>query len=263
MMNMFAPGLFAGRRVLITGGGSGIGRQTALRLAALGAKVVICGRRGDRLEAVVDEVRQAGGSCFARPCDIREPDQIAELASFAEAQVGGCDILVNNAGGQFPTTAESLSPKGFNAVIRNNLNGTFYVTREMATRFLIPQRQGRIINIIANIERGFPGMVHTGAARAGVENMTKTLAIEWAQYDITVVALAPGLVLSSGTSQYPRELLELGRRATPVKRAASEDEMADIIVFLASPSASFITGCTVKADGGASIWGEHWFIPER
>ena len=129
-------------------------------------------------------------------------------------------MLVNNAGGQFPTSAEQLTPRGWEAVVRNNLNGTFYMTREVATRAMIPQRSGAIVNVIANIARGFPGMVHTGAARAGVENMTKTLAVEWAQFDMRVNAVAPGIIQSSGIAQYPPELVDAGVRAR--RRSASE-----------------------------------------
>lgn len=259
---MFAPGLFDGTTALVTGGGTGIGRRTALILAELGARVALCGRRREPLDAVRAEVEATGGVCLAETCDIREPDQIAQLVDRIDEELGACDVLINNAGGQFPAPAEALSPNGWTAVIRNNLNGTFFVTREVASRLMIGRRGGRIINVIANIERGFPGMVHTGAARAGVENMTKTLAVEWARHDITVVALAPGIVRSSGTVRYGEPLLEMGRQATPVKRLASEDEIAQILVFLASPAASFITGCTIKADGGASIWGESWAIPD-
>jgi citronellol/citronellal dehydrogenase len=262
-MTMFAPGLFEDRVAVVTGGGTGIGLQTITRLAKLGAHIAICGRRTEPLEAAAEAMDRLGAQCLWRSCDIREPEQVAAFADAIKEKFGRVDILINNAGGQFPTTAETLSPNGWMAVIRNNLNGTFFMTREIGTRLMIPNRSGRILSIIACIETGFPGMIHTGAARAGVENMTKTLAIEWAMHGITAVSLAPGLVLSSGTKQYPRELLEISRLATPVKRWASEEETADIIVFLASPSASFITGCTVKADGGASIWGERWQIPDH
>jgi len=262
-IDVLAPNLFADQVAVITGGGTGIGRRVAEAICALGGKVAICGRREEPLRETTERIEAAGGSCAWASCDIREPDQITAFADVVRDAYGRADILVNNAGGQFPTTAESLSPNGWSAVIRNNLNGTFFMTREIGTRFLIPQKSGRIVNVIACVERGFPGMIHTGAARAGVENMTRTLAVEWAQYGITAVALAPGLVLSSGTKQYPRELLEMQRLATPAKRWSSEQEMASIVLFMACRVADFINGCTVKADGGASIWGESWIIPDH
>ena len=156
-----------------------------------------------------------------------------------------------------------LSPKGWDAVIRNNLNGTFYVTREVAVASMIPQRRGRIVNIIANVARGFPGMVHTGAARAGVENMTKTLAVEWAQHGIGVNAIAPGIIRSSGTDQYPPELVEMSRQHTPLKRLGTPEEVAELCAYLASDAASFVTGETWYIDGGAHLWGDTWIIPDR
>jgi citronellol/citronellal dehydrogenase len=143
------------------------------------------------------------------------------------------------------------------------LNGTFYMTREVAVRAMISARAGSIVNVIANIARGFPGMVHTGAARAGVENMTRTLAVEWAQHDILINALAPGVIVSSGTKRYPPEMLERMRKATPLKRLGSENECAETILFMLSPPAAFMTGSTLYLDGGAQLWGETWPIPER
>ena len=147
--------------------------------------------------------------------------------------------------------------------MRNNLNGTFYMTREVAVRAMIPARAGAIVNVIANIARGFPGMVHTGAARAGVENMTKSLAVEWAQFDVRVNAVAPGIIQSSGIAQYPPELVQAGVARTPQKRIGTVEEVAHAIVYLASPAAAFVTGATLQIDGGASLWGDTWLIPER
>jgi citronellol/citronellal dehydrogenase len=222
---------------------------------------VICGRTEAKLEAARAELEAAApGSTLAKACDIREPAQVEELVRGALAAFGRIDILVNNAGGQFPSPAQHISPNGFLAVVRNNLVGTFHMCREVANQWMIPQKRGRIVNVIANIYRGFPGMIHTGAARAGVENMTMTLAVEWAQFGILVNAIAPGIIKSSGTAQYPPQLLERGIAETPVKRAGTVEEVAASIVFLASPAAQFITGATLRMDGGQALWGHTWEI---
>ena len=197
--------------VLITGGGSGIGLTTARELAFLGASVAICGRKPEKIDAGREEIAADGvpaDRIFGGTCDIREPDQVAAFVAQTLERFGRIDVLINNAGGQFPSPAEGLSPRGWEAVIRNNLNGTFYMTREVATRAMIPQKRGRIVNVTAMVARGFPGMSHTGAARAGVENLTRSLAVEWAPYNIRVNAVAPGpfwtpLQPSGGLQQPP------------------------------------------------------------
>jgi peroxisomal trans-2-enoyl-CoA reductase len=260
--NPFAFDLMKGQSVIVTGGGTGIGRATAIELLQLGARVAIGSRKPEHLEPTVKELAPLG-EVIALPCDIREPESVAAFVGGVLDKFGRIDVLVNNAGGQFPTTAEQLTPRGWEAVVRNNLNGTFYMTREVAVRALIPQRAGAIVNVIANIARGFPGMVHTGAARAGVENMTKSLAVEWAQFDVRVNAVAPGIIYSSGIAQYPPEIVQASIARTPQKRAAAVEEVAHAIVYLASPSAAFVTGTTLQIDGGASLWGDSWMIPER
>jgi citronellol/citronellal dehydrogenase len=259
---VFAPRTFADRVAIVTGGGSGIGLATAHELLRLGARVAICGRTDDKLQAARAQLVQIAGEdhVVARACDIREPAQVEEFVRAVLAQLGRIDVLVNNAGGQFPSPAQYISPNGFAAVIRNNLIGTFHVTREVANQWMIGHGGGRIVNVIANIYRGFPGMVHTGAARAGVENMTMTLAVEWAQFGILVNAVAPGIILSSGTAQYPPQLLERGIAETPLKRAGTCEEVAAAIVFLASPAAQFITGATLRIDGAQALSGRTWDV---
>jgi citronellol/citronellal dehydrogenase len=262
-MNIFRKGLFEGHVAIVTGGGSGIGYSTAVALGELGAKVAICGRKKEKVDAAADKMRARGITVSAHACDIREVEQVTSFVEAVKSELGTATVLVNNAGGQFPTLAESLSPRGWEAVIRNNLNGTFFMTQAVATKHMIPAKRGRIVNVIANIARGFPGMVHTGAARAGVENMTKTLAIEWAAYNLQVNAIAPGIIRTSGTDQYPPELVEASRKKTPMRRLASAGEVAQLIVYLACDAAYFVTGECWYIDGGAHLWGDNWTIPDE
>jgi citronellol/citronellal dehydrogenase len=263
MPSIFRPGLFDGHVAIVTGGGSGIGLAIAHTLCELGARVAINGRDATKLQAAQDALGTHGWKVHAAACDIREPEQVATFVRSVREAIGEITVLVNNAGGQFPTPAEMLAPKGWDAVIRNNLNGTFYVTREVAVTSMIPKQRGRIVNIIANVARGFPGMVHTGAARAGVDNMTKTLAVEWAQHGIAINAIAPGIIRSTGTDRYPPELLELSRTRTPQKRLGTPEEVAELCAYLASEAAAFVTGETWYIDGGAHLWGDNWMIPDR
>jgi citronellol/citronellal dehydrogenase len=264
--SIFAPGLFAGQVVVVTGGGSGIGLASAKEIAELGGKVAICGRKIEKIEAAQATLAAAGiaaDQVLGGACDIREPDQVAAFVTQVLERFGQIDVLINNAGGQFPSPAESLSTRGWEAVIRNNLNGTFFMTREVGTRAMIPQKRGRIVNVTAMVGRGFPGMSHTGAARAGVENLTKSLSIEWAQHGIKVNAVAPGNnIRSSGTAQYGDALLEMARKATPLKRLGTPEEVARVILFLASDQNDFITGSLFGIDGGMPLWGDIWSIPE-
>lgn len=263
---MFASGLFNSTVAIISGGGSGIGLACAREMASLGATVAICGRKIEKIDAAratlqkdgVPDERVLGGGC-----DIRDPDQVAAFVKQVMDRFGRVDVLINNAGGQFPSPAEGMSPKGWEAVIRNNLNGTFYMTREVATRAMIPQKRGRIVMVTAMVARGFPGMAHTGAARAGVENLTKSLAIEWATHGIRVNAVAPGNnIRTTGTAQYGDEMLELARRATPIKRLGTAEEVARVILFLASDRNDFVTGSIYTVDGGQPLWGDVWPIAD-
>ena len=260
--NPFAKDLMKDQAVIVTGGGTGIGRATAVELLQAGARVAIGSRKPEHLEPTVKELASLG-EVIALPCDIREPDSVAAFVGGVLERFGRIDVLVNNAGGQFPSPAQHLTARGFEAVVRNNLNGTFFMTREVAVRAMIPQCSGSIVNVTANIARGFPGMAHTGAARAGVENLTKTLAVEWAQFDVRVNAVAPGIIQSSGIAQYGPELVQAQVARTPQKRIGTVEEVAHAIVYLASPAAAFVTGTTLQIDGGAALWGDSWMIPDR
>ncbi len=252
---MYAANLFQDKVALVTGGRSGIGYAIAQMMLQLGATVVICSRKEGPLSKAAEELA-AYGPCSYFPCDIRQTEQIQALAAFIQEKHGRLDLLVNNAGGQFPALAEYINDKGWNAVINNNLNGTFYMIREMANAFFIPQKQGIIVNIIAEIMRGFPGMIHTGAARAGVENLTKTLAQEWSDFNIRINCVAPGIIESSGLSTYPKPVQEMfseAKAAIPMKRFGKVEDVANAVCFLASPLAAYITGISLYVDGAQHL----------
>ena len=252
--SVFRPGLFDGRRIWVTGGGSGIGRCTAHELAALGAQVVISGRSVDKLQRVAAEIAEDGGRCEWRAFDIRDEDAVkANLAEVLAA--GPIDGLVNNAGGQFPAPMLAISKRGFDAVIANNLTGGFLMMRELFVQCM-QSRGGAVVNMTADFKGGMPGMAHSGAARAGMANLTMTAAFEWAHAGVRVNAVAPGWVASSGMDTYEgatRAMIPKLKAHVPLRRLATEAEISAAIVFLLSPGAAFINGVTLQIDGGRGL----------
>ncbi|MCB9033328.1 MAG: SDR family oxidoreductase [Chitinophagales bacterium] len=254
---MFQENLFQDKTILVTGGGSGIGYTIATEYLKLGATVFIASRNQEKIDKACSELSQLG-NVHGLIADIREPEQVQALADKIKAHTDKLDILINNAGGQFPSAAENISFNGFKAVVNNNLLGTFNVTQVMAKTFFIPQQSGNIVNIIANIYKGFPGMAHTGAARAGVDNLTKTLAVEWSRFHLRVNAVAPGIIESSGLDQYPPQFLAGVTNVIPEKRMGTMQEVAWAVLFLSSPMASYINGETLYVDGANRLWGDQW-----
>lgn len=257
---MFQANLFQNKTIFVTGGGSGIGFAIAKQFLQLGAKVYIASRKKERLETALPELKQYG-NCDYFELDIRNTESIQGVINTIKSRGENIDVLINNGGGQFPSMAENISQNGWNAVINTNLNGTFYMTQAFANAFFIPNKTGNVVNIIAQIYRGFPGMTHTGAARAGVDNMTKSLAIEWVQHNFRINAVAPGIIMSSGLDQYPDEFRKDIDASIPMRRMGTVDEVAYLVVFLASPMAAYITGQTYYVDGGQSLWGSMWQVP--
>jgi citronellol/citronellal dehydrogenase len=252
------PGLFDGHVVLVSGAGTGLGKAIAYQFGRLGAKVVICGRKPEPLERTADGMRRLGIDCLACPMTIRDPEQVAALFDAAWARYGRLDVLVNNAGGQFPQPAIDFSIKGWNAVIDTNLNGTWYMMQAAARRWRDAASTGCIVNIVAVVERGMPGVAHTCAARAGVIYLSKTLAVEWAPLRIRVNNVAPGVTATEGMNVYPEEARAEFRRANPMMKLGDAQDVADACCYLAGPTGKFITGEVIALDGGFQMWGEQW-----
>jgi NAD(P)-dependent dehydrogenase (short-subunit alcohol dehydrogenase family) len=246
----------AGAVAIVTGGGTGIGKATALELARTGAAVALCGRRPEPLEAVREALEAAGHQVLAHPCDVREPDQVEVFLEAVEERFGRVDILVNNAGGQFAAPAEDIALKGFRAVHRLNVDAPWAVTHEVATRWMIPNRGGVVIFIGFSPRRGIPTMAHSSTARAALENMASSLSNEWSKYGIRAVCVAPGVIRTEGIMQYGGEaVLAEFAASVPARRAGSAEEVAATIAFLTSAGGGYITGTTVVVDGGADAWG--------
>lgn len=249
--SVFRADLFAGRAGIVTGAGSGLGRCTAHELAALGARVALVGRDSGKLEAVAREIAGSGGTAHVFDCDIREEERVRDVVQAALRDFGRLDFLVNNAGGQFAAPLEKISARGWDAVVRTNLTGGFLMARECYVQHM-KAHGGGIVNMIADMWMGMPGMGHSGAARAGMLNFTETAALEWAP--VRVNAIAPGWIASSGLDCYPPEMAAHIRALpgkVPLGRLGTESEVSAAIVFLLSPAAAFISGACLRVDGAA------------
>ncbi|XP_061746074.1 peroxisomal trans-2-enoyl-CoA reductase-like [Nerophis ophidion] len=269
--SVFRPGLFEHKVAIVTGGATGIGKAISAELVELGCSVVISSRKAERLEAAAQEMSEKiPASSPARvtpvPCNIRDETEVKALVSSALKQYGRIDFLVNNGGGQFSSPAEHMSSKGWKAVVDTNLTGTFHCCKEVYTAWM-KQHGGVIVNIIADMWKGFPGMSHTGAARAGVDNLTKSLAVEWASSGVRVNAVAPGTIFSKTAMENYKELgptlFKMSVPFSPAKRLGVPEEISSAVCFLLSPAASYISGATLRVDAGQSLYHSTWDIPNH
>jgi citronellol/citronellal dehydrogenase len=257
----FREDLLKDQVVLVSGAGSGLGKAIAIQCARLGAKVAICGRRIERLEATAELIRSIGAEVMVRAATIRDAEDVDRLHGEVWDRFGRVDHLVNNAGGQFPQAAIDYSVKGWNAVIDTNLNGPWYMMQAAARRWRDAKMPGSIINIVTVIWRGMPGVAHTCAARAGVVYLSKTLAIEWAPLNIRVNCVAPGAIATEGMDVYSDEAQRDLPRSNLMQRYGQARDVADAVTYLAGPSGAFVTGEVMVVDGGNQVWGDQWTIP--
>ena len=248
-----ASDALSGSIAIVTGGGTGIGAATARAIVEAGGTVAICGRRPEPLEDVASEL---GDACLARPCDIREPDQVSAFLDEVANRHDRVDILVNNAGGQFAARLEDTSPKGLRAVHRLNVDATWDVTTAVAHRWMIPQRGGFIAFLGFSPRRGIPSVVPSSMARSALETFAAGIALEWSRFGIRAVCVAPGVIQTEGILRYGgQEVVDAFAEHVPMRRAGTPEEVAATIVFLASAGGGYITGTTVVVDGGADAWG--------
>lgn len=252
-MRIFADNILQGKVVLVTGAGTGIGRSIALGMASYGAHLVLAGRHAGALRAVAAHIQASGGQALPVPTDIRHAEQVDALIEAALTKFPRLDVLVNNAAGSFLAAARKISARGWQAVIDTTLTGTFTCCQAAGLQ-MIRQGGGRIINITATLHfKGSPGLIAPSAAKAGVEALTKTLALEWAKFNILVNAIAPGPIHTEGadTNLWANEAFrDMVRRGVPLRRFGTPEDIAHMAVYLASPAGDYITGATLVIDGG-------------
>jgi len=256
---VFRDGLLDGRVVVVSGAGSGLGRETALEMARLGATVVGCGRREEPLAETAALAEGLPGAFEHGTLDIREEERVDRFFDELLERHGRLDVLVNNAGGQFLSPAEAISPKGFRTVVELNVTGTWLMSHAAATKAFIPAGGGKILSVTLSPHNGMPGMVHSGAARAAVENMMRTLAIEWARFGVTTCAIAAGqFATETLLTKYPPEVVAQVARSIPVGRTGRPEEVAWLLAYLASPAGDFYSGTTITIDGARDNWVGPW-----
>jgi NAD(P)-dependent dehydrogenase (short-subunit alcohol dehydrogenase family) len=256
--------VLAGKVALVTGGGTGIGAAVARELGAQGATVVIASRKASNIDpAAAGLSAELGRPVTGLTVDIRDRASVDALVAATIERHGRIDLLVNNGGGQFLAPAETITPRGWDAVLQTNLTGAWNLTRASADAWMAAHG-GRVVNITMLTGRGFGGMTHSVAARAGVEAMTKNLAVEWANRNILVNCVAPGYIASSGLRRYPDGVTwaKQLQSAVPLKRLGTCEEVAFLVAFLCGPGGGYITGQTLTVCGGRSLWGEHWPLPD-
>lgn len=256
---IFAPGLLEGQVCIVSGAGTGLGCAIALELARLGAVVVGCGRRQEPLGQTAEAAEGLLGSFEHDALDVREDGAVDAFVDGVVERHGRIDLLVNNAGGQFMSPAEGITPKGFRTVIELNVQGTWQMTHAVATKALIPQGGGKVVSVTLSPHHGMPGMVHSGAARAAVENMMRTLSVEWSRFGIRLVAVAPGQFdTETLRTKYPKAIVDNLAGTVPLGRLGTEEEMAWLVAYLASPAGHFYSGCVVTIDGARDNWFGSW-----
>lgn len=256
---VFRDDLLADRVIIISGGGSGLGKAMAFLMSRLGGQVMICGRREEKLVATADAIREhVGAEIGWHAMTIRDPGAVEELMEITWSKYGKIDVLVNNGGGQFPQPAIDFSDKGWNAVIDTNLNGTWYMMQRAARLWQKHGHPGSIVNIVANVERGMPQVAHTCAARAGVIGLTKSVSTEWAPLDIRVNCVSPGSIETEGFNVYSEEAVKGFLYSNPMQRLGDAFDIAEAVTYLAAPSGKFITGEVLTVDGGNAQWGDVW-----